>query len=317
MEPTLDDWHVVGDVEERLALPGRSRLMPYLAVLSSARIPYRTEQSRDGTVYLVTPGRWGDRARDELASYERENRNWPGLLHQGMWVPSGGPAPWFGAVVAVSVLLLFFVHLGPASVESRGFAVGALDTARVIEGEWWRTVTSLMLHADASHVLANAVCAAVFGYALSQLVGTGPAWIVILLSGVLGNATEAFAAAEGRAAVGASTATFGALGALGVVQTVRARRRWRLVRVILSQTWLPIAAAGVLLGWLGSGPRADLLGHAFGFAWGMVLGVGVAPLLGRRLHVLWHVCAGLVTAAIVGLAWHVAGLASGAGSPLP
>jgi hypothetical protein len=139
---------------------------------------------------------------------------------------------------------------------------------------------------------------------------------VILLSGVLGNLSEALAAGPGRHAIGASTATFGALGALGVLQTVRAWGRCGDFRLVFSRTWLPMAAAAALLGWLGAGGSADdggpargltdVVGHALGFAWGMVLGLLCLPLLRRALPWPVQALCGLLAAGLVAWSWLLA-----------
>jgi rhomboid protease GluP len=63
--------------------------------------------------------------------------------------------------------------------------------------------------------------------------------------------------------VGASTAVFAALGALALLPGRRA---------------LQLAGAVALLGFLGTGKRADLAGHFFGFASGLLSGYGASLL---------------------------------------
>jgi membrane associated rhomboid family serine protease len=213
-----------------------------------------------------------------------------------------------------AALVNVYLRTGPVADGSRLFELGSLDAAKVRQGEWWRAVTSLWLHADGGHVTGNAVAGFVFGTALTQLVGVGPAWALVLLSGVLGNFSEAWLAGSGRTAIGASTATFGALGALGLLQTVRAWQRWGAVRAVFSRTWVPLAAAGALLGWLGGGDAAegvarttDVVGHALGFCWGMILGVPCLALLSRPLPWYVHALCGLLASGLVAWSWHLAG----------
>jgi membrane associated rhomboid family serine protease len=317
MSDFADQWKIDGGVEERFIPSSPKRLLPYLAALSSARIPHRVEDGPDGSRYIVVAEAWAEGARAELVAYERANRGWPRGRGGESALLSLSVGELVCAMGVAAALVQFYLRTGPAEGADRLFDLGALDSARVGAGEWWRAVTALWLHADLGHVLGNAAVVFAFGAALTQLLGAGPAWAVILLSGVLGNLTEALAAGPGRHAIGASTATFGALGALGVLQTARAWRRCGDLRVVFSRTWLPLGAAAALLGWLGAGGsvdevgpargNVDVIGHALGFGWGMVLGLLCLPLLRRPLP--WYVQAlcGLLAAGLVAWCWHMAG----------
>jgi membrane associated rhomboid family serine protease len=316
MSGFADQWSIAGGVEERFIPSSPRRLLPYLAALSSARIPHRVEDAPDGSRYIVVAEAWAEPARLELLGYEGANRGWPRARDGAAALASLGIGELASALGVAVALLHFHLRTGAVADADRLREVGALDSARVCAGEWWRAVTALWLHADLAHVLGNAAVVFAFGVALTQLLGAGPAWAVILLSGVLGNLTEALAAGPGRHAIGASTATFGALGALGVLQTARAWRQGAELRVVFSRTWLPLGAAAALLGWLGAGGgsdelgpsrgNVDVLGHAFGFGWGMVLGLLCMTLLRRPLP--WYIqgLCGVLAAALVACSWQLA-----------
>ncbi len=97
------------------------------------------------------------------------------------------------------------------------------------EGEWWRAVTALGLHADAVHLAGNMVFGIVFGFLAGELLGWGLAWFGMLLAGALGNALNAFVQAPGHTSIGASTAVFATLGILAAYTWKRRRtqiNRW-------------------------------------------------------------------------------------------
>ena len=94
------------------------------------------------------------------------------------------------------------------------FDVGDLDAGRVRAGQWWRVWTALTLHLDGPHLAANTVAGIWFGYLAARLLGTGRAWLLIVLGAGLANWIEAVFAAASHRAVGASTAVFTALGLL-------------------------------------------------------------------------------------------------------
>jgi len=302
-----DNWQVEGSVEERLLPSSPKRFLPYLAALSSARIPHRVEEGPDGTRWIVVSETWAEAAREELVAYEQANRGWPRQGQMAAVLESLSLGEAVCAAGVAGALVNVYLRTGPVANGDRLFGIGALDVDKVCQGQWWRAVTSLWLHADGGHVTGNAVAAFVFGTALTQLLGVGPAWLLVLLSGILGNLSEAWTVGSGRTAIGASTATFGALGALGLLQTVRAWQRWGAVRAVFSRTWIPLAAAAALLGWLGAGPETDVVGHALGFFWGMVLALPCLPLLSRRLAWYVHALCGLLSSSLVAWAWHLAG----------
>jgi membrane associated rhomboid family serine protease len=191
-------------------------------------------------------------------------------------------ALWYAAAL---VLFYFWVEYSPAgAVWEDG---GRAYAARIRAGELWRVVTALTLHANLVHVLGNAVIGAVFAGALSRAVGPGTALWVMLLSGGLGNLVNALLRGSAHAAVGASTAIFGAFGALAGLQSAR-RYHSILTR---RKAWVPAAAALAMLAMLGAGEDSDVWAHLFGLLAGFGAGIGVAnvfrrPPAPRTEHVL-------------------------------
>src|SRR5437016_9452621 len=108
------------------------------------------------------------------------------------------------------LLIGFFAVTGPRTRHSAWFARGSAATDRIVAGEWWRTVTALTLHADASHLLGNAAASVVLVGAVSRELGPGLGLWLVLLAGAGGNALTAVAHSAHHASVGASTAIFGA-----------------------------------------------------------------------------------------------------------
>jgi len=150
------------------------------------------------------------------------------------------------------------------------FERGGADAGRLLQGEFWRTVTALTLHADLVHVLSNAVGMAVFLGAVSSLLGPGTGCALVLLAGASGNLANALLQPSTHVSIGASTSVFGAIGLLGGLGLARHRRRTLMRR----RAWLPMAAAFALVGLLGTaGQRVDLWAHFFGFVCGGLLGI--------------------------------------------
>lgn len=170
-----------------------------------------------------------------------------------------------------AVLVVAYALTGPRSQQGAAFRAGAADAARILDGESWRTMTALTLHADAAHLVGNAAAGALLGTAVCRALGAGVGAALIVASGVAGNALNAWVRGGPHVSVGASTAVMGAIGVLSGLAFVRARRaRRRRMRA-----WLPLAAGLGLLAMLGADPRSDLGAHAFGFVCGIAFGAMV------------------------------------------
>ena len=168
------------------------------------------------------------------------------------------------------VLLVFHIL-----AQYRAFALDWLQAGKahaqlIREGEWWRTITALTLHADGSHLLNNLVFGALFGILLGHELGMGMAWLSILLAGAVGNGLNAWWHAPDHISIGASTAIFSALGLLMALQW----QRYDPLRQHRLRRWAPTVIGAVLLGYLGtSGARTDVLAHVTGMGSGAVFGL--------------------------------------------
>ena len=171
------------------------------------------------------------------------------------------------------LLILCFV----AQSSSPLVSLGRVDAGRMIEdGEWWRAVTALSLHGDLVHLVSNIVAGIGFAFLLARFFGAGAAWLLILLTGAVGNALNAWIHyPEPHFSIGASTAVFGALGLITGVGLwsawLQPVERWAMPR------WLVPAFGGLtLLGLLGVGDgldgRIDVAAHISGFLCGGLVG---------------------------------------------
>ena len=182
------------------------------------------------------------------------------------------------------------------------------------------TVTALTLHADAQHILGNALSGTIFGTMVARRIGPGGALLAVLLSGALGNfANSLYYLPEPHRSIGASTAVFGAVGILAAVQTVVDWDRFRgrggvretLRRYEVVDKLAPVVGGLALLGTLGSGRNTDLGAHGFGFLSGVGIGVVVGLVIRRktsRPSRFWQIAAGTLACAIVAGGWALASL---------
>lgn len=287
-----------------IVVPPFRRLKPWLAALASAGIPYALQSSRQGCEILV-PVDFALRARRELDAYDRLNRGWP----PRRMALSETPSTYASAEnisLAVAILVMgFHFYVGPFADSTATVHEGSADAAALVAGHWWRAVTALTLHADVSHVLANAVCLWWLGWHLGASVGGGLTWLAILVAGAWGNLGAAYWEKTAHDAVGASTATFAALAMLATIQVARNLFAMKELLSVWSRAWIPLLAGLALLGFLGTGPRTDLLGHLFGFLAGTMVGVLLIPVADRRLPGWVQFFAGALALATVIGAWYL------------
>lgn len=269
-------------------------------VLEARYIPCRIEAS-GADWQLLTPADRFDAALKELRLFEDENRNWPPPR------PSTNPLI-ENTLVTVSVLILMaiFHNITQLDVSFLGhsqidwIAEGNADSAKILNGQWWRLITALTLHADWLHLASNLAIGGIFIIFLGYELGSGLSWSLLICSGMLGNLANAYMQPVTHNSVGASTAVFGAVGILAAISLVRYRHQ-------LQRRWpLPVAAALALLALLGTeGKNTDLGAHLFGFVFGIGLGliaeylVGKCGRPGRALNALLV----LASLAAVVLAW--------------
>jgi rhomboid protease GluP len=252
-------------------------------VLDAVGIRHEVVAAPEGGYAIVVDDADAAAAEAALAAWETENGA----------SPAPPPRPEYGSSLAgVAVGLLVLALSLRAGLGSAGplFERGSADAVRMLHGEWWRAVTALTLHADLEHVAANAAALAVFLGAVARRLGPALAAWMTLVSGVLGNVATALVLPGGHVSIGASTAVFGALGVLSILQVPR------------RSAWLTLGAGVALLGLLGTGTRADLLAHLFGFAAGAAEGLAVRRLAPPRRSLLQPALAFLAVLPVV-LAW--------------
>lgn len=244
--------------------------------------------------------------REELAAYElvRKKRLSPLPLRIHEFRFSG----WSFAAYCVLLIVVFSLQ-GAYDLTS----YGRVDAEAMIDqGQWWRALTALTLHADVVHLVSNLVAGMGFAFFVARFFGAVAGWGLILLSGCLGNLLNAWVYyPEAHFSIGASTAVFGALGLLtgiGVwVALAEPDQRWTLPR------WLvPVFGGFTLLGLIGVGDGlvglVDVAAHISGFLCGMALGLVGA--IFQRVFVRFEgplkYVVGLASVVITCLAWWLA-----------
>jgi len=277
----------------------KKRCMEYAFVLQAVGIPCEV-LPRDGEFALVVQARYADRASEQLRLYLLENRSRSLRFTPRFGVHDGLAC---ACLYGVTILLIDVLQQNQA-FSLDWWRAGMSHAGLIREGEWWRAVTALGLHADTVHLAGNLVFGLVFGFLAGELLGWGLAWSGMLLAGALGNALNAFVQAPSHTSIGASTAVFATLGIL-------AAYTWKRRRTQVNR-WVPLGGGVALLAFLGMGERTDIFAHFAGFVSGCLFGLlfgvlAIRSLLAARYkHIL-----GFAASLLFALAWSLALLASG------
>jgi rhomboid protease GluP len=267
-------------------------------VLTAVGIGCRLVAQGDA-IRIFVPLAQAARARHELTSYASENRPPPRHL------PARPLIDGLDGSLAYAVILLF-LH-GASRRRTFGldwWSAGAGQAGLFVEGEWWRAVTALGLHADLGHLAGNLAVGGLLGLLLAQPLGAGLAWLAILLAGAAGNAANAALHPAAHTGVGASTLVFGALGLLAALNLRRQASVWsRGLR-----RWLPLGAGAMLLAYMGiGGERTDVGAHVAGLVAGALFGfVLVLTADGIPRGALAQRVYGTLALALLVLAWLLA-----------
>ena len=280
--------------------PSRKRCSEYALVLQAVGI--RCEVlPRDSQFALLVRAQDAERGLQQIALYLRENRARPTGFDPRFAVTDGLVcACLFGVTI-----LLFDILQRDRAFSLDWLRAGISHAGLIRNGEWWRAVTALSLHADSVHLAGNLVFGLVFGFLAGELLGWGLAWSGMLLAGALGNTINAFVQSPNHTSIGASTAIFAALGML-------AAYTWKRRRTHINR-WVPLGAGVALLAFVGmEGERTDILAHVAGFGSGCLFGVVFGVLETRALLAAWHKHAlGIAASLFLALAWTLALLARG------
>lgn len=234
------------------------------------------------------------RASEELKAYWRENAPPTELPREVEEVDSG----WFGVLGYLAVIWAVPALQSTTTIDLS--QAGHLHAEAVRNGELWRIITALTLHADIGHILANSFFGTLFGLFVGRYLGSGLGWLLVLGCGALANLTNALIQPDAFRAVGASTATFAALGLVPAFAWRRGYFRGRGFK----RGFAPIFAAICILAYTGfGGARIDVGGHVFGFSVGIMAGLlfGEIDLRSRSLQDQQR--AGLLALILVGSAW--------------
>ena len=277
--------------------PETARL--YSLVLTSRHIPHLLEKEVDGTFSILVNESVAKQALKEIELYHRENLD---FSHEKGHRPiefRNIKSSLLSVVLVASVMSLTFRY----EVRDLLLEVGAADSSRIIQGEIWRTVTALFLHADPSHFFSNVFMACLFFVILFEETGVGVGWFLTIVGGAVGNYLNALMYGYGHVSIGLSTSIFSSIG------TYWSIRAMEYGFPGLGEGFKVLLSGLALLGILGTGQgRVDISAHFYGFLCGLLLG-GLVVLFRHIIH--WNfpkkdILFAAITIFMVSVSWAVA-----------
>ncbi|MFH0997739.1 MAG: rhomboid family intramembrane serine protease [Pseudomonadota bacterium] len=268
-----------------------------LLILASAGISCRTTGQPDNWTISVLPGD-SEKALAEIEKYFQENRETPD--------GPGGEDGWsriphkihtgIGAALGLLAGHFFMIHHGGIPFFAEKYGASA---SSILNGELYRTVTALMIHADSVHLVGNMAALALFFTVVCSVQGFGVGSFCLLASGALGNFVTALLYRSAHLSIGSSTAVFGAVGILISHQTFRSFR----VSKQRFRAWLPLGGGLCLLGLFSEGKHTDILAHLFGLGSGMAIGCIFECLFKKPPDAFYQYLFLLLTVAVMLLSW--------------
>ncbi len=254
-EEATEQWVIVSKGEGKTT---ESRSL----VLSAIGIEHQVDPQA-GIIQVQSKN--SERAMFELQEYKEENRNWPPPPNYARPIPRTDNPP---TLLMFGSLIIFYTITGSWVADNPWFQAGAINSQAVAEGEWWRLVTALTLHADQMHLVGNCVIGGFMVHLLCKMNGYGLGWLALVLSGMAGNLMNIVLRNSPHYSVGFSTAIFAAIGIFCGQQLID--RKSSLLRQLI----LPLGAGAGLLAMLGSeGKQTDFGAHLFGLGCGIVCGL--------------------------------------------
>ncbi|MCY8200270.1 rhomboid family intramembrane serine protease [Bacillus subtilis] len=167
-------------------------------------------------------------------------------------------------ILALQAVLWLFFSLPAHSVVLWRDTVTGYNLG-VANGEWWRLITPILLHAGFTHLLFNSMSIFLFAPDLERMLGKARFLLVYAGSGIIGNIGTYVTEPLDYVHVGASGAIFGLFG----VYLFLVLFRNELIGQEHSKMIITLLAFAVLMSFINS--NINMMAHLFGLCGGFLL----------------------------------------------
>lgn len=266
-------------------------------VLTSSGVPHRISKNKNTWDVWVAESHYY-RSIELMELYFKENRTeFSDFVEKNVELKRDTVIS--GIIISI-ILMLWYILVQNAGDTKEIINRFGASAVKIMDGEYYRAVTALMLHKDEVHLAGNMIGLFIFGTALCSVTGWGVGWLLVLISGVAGNLTNAYMYESAHVSIGASTAVFGAIGILAGYQGFKPKRMPKKMKT----AWIPMACGLALLGLLGSGgEQTDIMAHMFGFFCGILLGSAYGLFIKNPLASVFQWLSVTCVIAIVFFSW--------------
>lgn len=171
-------------------------------------------------------------------------------------------------VVSIIIAINIIIHL-VSLVPFLGnliFIYGAGANYLISDGQWWRFITPMFLHAGLVHLLFNMFSLFLFGPELEKLTGKVRFLTLYFTAGLFGTVATFVLQDANYVHVGASGAIYGILGAFGGLVYYARNKLPQLSQIIV-----PIIIISIVMTFLT--PNINITAHLTGLAVGFFIGL--------------------------------------------
>ena len=172
--------------------------------------------------------------------------------------------PVVSSIIALN-LVIYLLTLVPGFGEDLIYA-GMSVNIYIANGEWWRVITSMFIHAGFTHVLFNMFSLFLFGPELEKIAGKLRFLTIYFLAGIFGSAATYLTKDPYYASVGASGAIYGIFGAFAALVYYTRHLFPQLKQIIL-----PLIVISVIMSFIT--PNINIAAHLGGLVAGFILGI--------------------------------------------
>jgi len=176
-------------------------------------------------------------------------------------------------LITVNVAVYACTSILSGSLTTSPYYIAALGqvNANVWNGEAWRLITAIFVHADILHIFGNMFFLLIFGLRAEDMFDVKEYLLIYFLSGLSGGLLTLALWPPNTVSVGASGAIFGVLGATLIF--ARQSIRQSIVGALIYALFFFV---------INLGPDVNYLAHLGGLATGLLIGYTLATT--RRYH---------------------------------